>query len=122
MNEAYLNINNVPTKVITWGKWVEESFKENERKDIVICIPGNPGVTKFYTAFLQTVYEKVGFPVWIIGHAGHEHPHNKNNIYDVPPLKENEQLYSLQGQTDHKVIIYFDCHIHKLLIVADSFY
>lgn len=102
MNEAYLNINNVPTKVVTWGQWVEEDFQPNSSKDIVILIPGNPGITDFYKDFLQTIHDNTGFPVWAIGHAGHEPPH-KPNIYEVPQLKGNEKLYGLEGQLQHKV-------------------
>lgn len=111
-----MEVNGVPTKVITWGKWIGDKFGPDDPKDLIICIPGNPGVTGFYTVFLQTIYEKVGYPVWLVGHAGHELPgHNGANI---PPLKGNEHLYGVEGQVEHKVsvqgffkarIFYLDC-------------
>lgn len=102
MKESFLTINKVPTKVITWGKTIEETFERHECKDVVILIPGTVGITTFYTTFLETIHKRTGFPVWVIGHAGHEQPHYE--IPDkIPPLKGNERLYGLQGQIDHKV-------------------
>lgn len=103
MQQAFVNINNVPTRVITWGKWIEESFQPEEPKDIIICIPGNPGLPGFYKEFLQTIHSKVGCPVWIVGHAGHEVPDNPS-LYHLPDLQANGNLYGLQGQIEHKVI------------------
>lgn len=102
MHQAFVTVNEVPTKVMTWGRWIEETPKPEDPKDIIICVPGNPGITRFYTMFLQTLYEKVGLPIWIIGHAGHELPINRA-IYSIPELKSHENLYGLKGQIDHKV-------------------
>lgn len=104
MNEAILNINNVPTKIVTWGQWIEEDFKSSS-KDVIILIPGNPGITEFYKDFMKTIYENTGIPVWAIGHAGHERP-TESKIHEIPDLKNNEKLYSLEGQLQHKVCLY----------------
>lgn len=66
MNESFVLINDVPTHIFTWGPWIEESFS---RKEIVLCITGNPGLAGYYTQFLATIYETLGkdIPVWIIG-------------------------------------------------------
>lgn len=66
MREAFVNISDVPTHIMTWGPWIEESFS---KKEVVICITGNPGLPGFYTQFLATVHETVGteIPVWVIG-------------------------------------------------------
>lgn len=37
MQEAFININSVPTHIISWGPWIEESFS---KKEVVICITG----------------------------------------------------------------------------------
>lgn len=66
MREAYITINSIPTHVMTWGKWVEESFNPDE-KEVVILIPGNPGLLGFYTHFLGILYEKLNIPIWSIG-------------------------------------------------------
>lgn len=38
MNEAFVEINNVRTKVVTWGRWIEESAGSTNK--IIIIIPG----------------------------------------------------------------------------------
>lgn len=70
MQEAFVNINNIPTHVFTWGKWIEESFKDE--KEVVICITGNPGLPGFYTEFGGALQRELGadghnLPVWVIG-------------------------------------------------------
>lgn len=65
-----MNINNIPTHVITWGKWIEESL--NDVKELVICITGNPGLPGFYTEFGGALQGELGadghnLPVWVIG-------------------------------------------------------
>jgi pimeloyl-ACP methyl ester carboxylesterase len=102
MQQAFLDVNGVRTNVLTFGKWVEESFKPSDPKDIILMIPGNPGVTGFYKMFMHTMHEKTGFPVWIVGHAGHEIPKN-NTVDPIPPLKGNEDLFRMQGQIKHKI-------------------
>lgn len=37
MQEAFININSIPTHIISWGPWIEESFS---KKEVVICITG----------------------------------------------------------------------------------
>lgn len=100
MQEAFVPLNQIPTKIVTWGRWIDDP-KPDKPTDIVIFIPGNPGITNFYKTFLQTVHEKASWPVWMIGHTGHEaspkeQPH-------IPKLKGNEKLYGLQAQVDYKV-------------------
>lgn len=102
MHTAFVTINKVPTKVTTWGKWVEESFDSEKEKDLIICIPGNPGFTQFYYRFLETLHQQLGWPIWIVSHAGHERPENEN-LYNIPNIKENKDLYNLSGQIKHKM-------------------
>lgn len=103
MQQAFTNIGGVKTKVVTWGIGLEELQKKSSVEDIVVMIPGNPGVTRFYTMFLQTIYEQLKWPIVIIGHAGHEINSNSTQD-DVPSLKGHEHLYGMQGQVEHKVI------------------
>lgn len=102
MQEAYVNINDVPTHIMTWGKWIEESLGDN--KEIVICITGNPGLPGFYTKFLHQLHASLDhqMPVWLIGHQGHDDPPS-TSIRKVPNLEGNEKLYDLDGQIKHKV-------------------
>lgn len=66
MREAFVNICDIPTHILTWGNWIEESFT---KKEVIICITGNPGLPGFYTQFAATISETVGsdIPLWIIG-------------------------------------------------------
>lgn len=102
MQQAYVDINGVPTRVITYGRWIEESAPQGAPQDIVVCIPGNPGVTEFYVEFLEIIHQRLGLPVWIVGHAGHEPPPD-GSIRKAVPLMGNEQFYGLQAQIKHKV-------------------
>ncbi|XP_055382323.1 lipid droplet-associated hydrolase [Condylostylus longicornis] len=99
---AYVDINGVPTNILTWGRWLEESLGDAE--EIIICITGNPGLPGFYTEFGHTIHKNLGLktPVWIIGHAGHDEP-SKKSLKQVPTLKHNEHLYDLSGQIEHKL-------------------
>ncbi|KAL3272551.1 hypothetical protein HHI36_014023 [Cryptolaemus montrouzieri] len=76
MQEAFVNINNIPTKVVTVGRWITEKPEKDEDK-IILIIPGNPGVTGFYKKFMQILYEKHQCPVWIISHTGHDRNRQK---------------------------------------------
>lgn len=66
MREAFVNISEVPTHIMTWGHWIEESFP---KKEVVICITGNPGLPGFYSKFMSSIHDTVGteIPVWVIG-------------------------------------------------------
>lgn len=105
MQEAYVNICDIPTHVMTWGRWIEESWPEN-KKELVICITGNPGLPGFYTKFLSTVHDHLNHevPVWILSQLGHDDP-PATSIRKVPALKGNEKVYDLDGQIKHKVRI-----------------
>lgn len=69
MEEAFVDINSVPTHVMTWGQRVEDKFDE-KIEEIVLLIPGNPGMCGFYTTFCSTLHKEVEIPVWVVGHAG----------------------------------------------------
>ncbi|XP_030386262.1 lipid droplet-associated hydrolase [Scaptodrosophila lebanonensis] len=105
MQEAYVNINGIPTHIFTWGRWIEESL--NDVNEIVVCITGNPGLPGFYTEFGSTLQQKLGggganLPVWVIGHAGHDDP-PESSIREVPQLSGNEEIFNLDGQIKHKI-------------------
>lgn len=66
MSEGFVYIGDVPTHIFTRGNWIEESFN---KKEMVLCITGNPGLPGYYTQFAKCVYDTLGreIPVWIIG-------------------------------------------------------
>lgn len=96
MQQSYVEINGVRTKIMIFGNIVNAD-------DVIVMIPGNPGITRFYTMFLQTIYEQLHIPVLIIGHVGHDLPPKWLGCGVLPQLKGNEGLYGLQGQVQHKV-------------------
>lgn len=102
MNTAFVTVNQVPTKILTWGKWIEESFRDNERKEVVIVMTGNPGIVDYYELFCETIHSKTGLPVWCIGHAGHQEPES-SSVSKIPPLETNRHLFDVSGQIQHKV-------------------
>lgn len=67
MHEAFIDVNNVPTHVMTWGDWIEADL--SKQREIVLCIPGNPGLPGYYTRYLAELHYQLGkdIPVWIIG-------------------------------------------------------
>lgn len=113
-----LNWNGVPTQVITEGRWVEEGFSNYGKREVVIIIPGNPGLAEFYKGFIKTVKSKLPteVPVWIISHAGHVQP--PNNLAITMPSNSNwTEHYSLMTQVQHKVFffIYYILFCKKFL-------
>lgn len=90
MQEAYVNVNNIPTHILTRGKWIEESFSNNQ-KEVVICITGNPGLPGFYTKYISKIHENLvdDIPVWVIG--------NFNSCVD----KKTHILAHLYSATSH---------------------
>lgn len=104
MQDNYVDVAGIPTRILTMGKWIEEPFDPVKEKEIVLIITGNPGLPGFYTSFITTLYQQLGrqLPVWIIGHAGHEEPDGKRRS-QVPKLQGNEDKYDLAGQLAHKI-------------------
>ncbi|ALC42990.1 CG9186 [Drosophila busckii] len=124
MQEAFVNINSIPTHIITWGKWIEESL--DGVQEVVICITGNPGLPGFYTEFGGALQQQLGLegrdlPVWVIGHAGHDDP-PEASIREVPQLTGNEELFNLNGQITHKIEFiekYIPSHV-KIHLIGHS--
>lgn len=99
MQRAMIMCNEVPTEVLTLGRWVEEGLAPDGKKDVIVIIPGNPGIPAFYEEFLKTLKSKLPpeTPVWILGYAGFVQP--ASELFTMP---NNKRLYDLRGQLDHK--------------------
>lgn len=76
---------------------VGPSFEEKPN-DIVLIIPGNPGVTGYYTSFMETIYMtlKGTHAVWAVSHAGH-----CCTSYTKSQL--GKDVYDLNDQLRHKI-------------------
>lgn len=66
MENKFVDVNGIPTRVRTWGQSVNEPFK---KKEVILFISGNPGITGFYITFLATLYQCLQgqTPLWAIG-------------------------------------------------------
>lgn len=71
MQEDYVEVNQVPTHVLTWGHSIRDKF-DGDKKEMVLVITGNPGLVGFYSSFGTTLFHELDkkIPVWVIGHAG----------------------------------------------------
>lgn len=101
MQTEWVTINQVPTKVLTWGKTLSEAKDHagGDNLNYIVCICGNPGIPDAYVEFLEEVHRKTNNVVWILSHAGH----SVKNVADMPVYSENKELYGLEGQIKHKV-------------------
>lgn len=99
MNEAFVELNKVRSKIVTYGRWIEESSGTTNK--VIILIPGNPGMVGFYKDFAKLLYEKTEIPVWCLSHAGHNFA-DKSTV-TMPSFQENQHLYGLEGQVKHKI-------------------
>lgn len=93
--EAFVNINNIPTKIVTIGRWITEAPKEKGEK-LILVIPGNPGSTGFYHLFIKQLHEQQNCPVWLIGHSGHEQPKENSQIFKKNFLLEDQINFKKQ--------------------------
>ncbi|ROT80635.1 putative UPF0554 protein C2orf43-like isoform X1 [Penaeus vannamei] len=82
-----------PTEFLCVGP----SFEENP-SDIVLIIPGNPGVIGYYTSFMKTIYMtlKGTHAVWAVSHAGH-----CCTTYSTSQF--GKDVYDLKDQVRHKI-------------------
>lgn len=70
MQEDFVEINFVPTRICTWGKWITDEFSDDETH-LIVFVSGSPGILSFYIKFLTRIYEEMnGIPIWAIAHAG----------------------------------------------------
>lgn len=104
MHKAMISCNNVQTQVISQGQWIEESFPQSCKKNVVIIIPGNPGIPQFYEDFMKSLSSKLPSetPVWSVGHAGHVQPPKGLEIA-MPANEEWNKYYGLTAQVEHKI-------------------
>ncbi|KAL3272548.1 hypothetical protein HHI36_014020 [Cryptolaemus montrouzieri] len=98
MQEGFVDINNVPTLVTTYGRWITDKPEKNGTEEtIILIIPANNGSTGFYRPFMKILHMKYNCPVWIVANSGH----------DIPPGKDMpEKILGLKEQTRQKVTFF----------------
>ncbi|XP_047108318.1 lipid droplet-associated hydrolase-like [Schistocerca piceifrons] len=95
MQDEFVKIGATPTHIATWGIGKKEEIQNCE--ELVLLIPGNPGLIGYYKEFLDTVYKNLKMPLCVISHAGHELPTGSVTAVD------GQQSYDLDFQTQHKI-------------------
>lgn len=67
MREEFVVLSDIPTHVITWGKWLEDSLEDTQ--ELVIFIPGSPSILGYYKKFLHYLYVNFNaeLPIWTVG-------------------------------------------------------
>lgn len=65
--DDWVLVDDMPTRFITWGAWIDD-LKDGE--NLILLIPGNPGLVDFYREFLKELHEKLQIPVWAVSHLG----------------------------------------------------
>jgi len=98
MEEGFVDINNVSTRIVTFGGWINQPLQSSQ---LIIVIPGNPGLIGYYETFMAALHENLQgkFVIWGIGHGGHEKP----SSVDLPCINKNPDLFTLDGQIKHKI-------------------
>ncbi|EFX87830.1 hypothetical protein DAPPUDRAFT_306361 [Daphnia pulex] len=99
MEEGYVGINSVPTRVISMGGWIVG--QPIKKKHLIIVIPGNPGLIGYYEHFMRSLYDELlgEYVIWGLGHAGHDFPSNVT----MPSVNDKPELFTLDGQVNHKI-------------------
>lgn len=100
MKTEFVTLNNVPVRVDSLGGYLPSKILEdpnNKPSELILVVPGNPGITKFYDKFIYELHERTKKPVWLVSHGGHDKTNKK-----FPKLESNKNLYNLQGQTKQK--------------------
>jgi len=91
----HIRVGGVLTKYIFAGGDIQ-----SKPQRVVLIIPGNPGLCGFYETLVSRLWTGLNSSVdavWCVSHAGHD------ALPAEPPLKNNEEIYSLEGQIEHKL-------------------
>lgn len=103
METTFVDVLGLPTKVLTWGKGLTEPFRSDET-ELVILVPGNPGLVEFYEEFLESIWEDFdrNIPVWTVGYGGLNEVPGQGRSKIPDPSTDEEKNYDLLGQVEHK--------------------
>ncbi|XP_044760096.1 lipid droplet-associated hydrolase-like [Coccinella septempunctata] len=97
MQEGFVNINNVPTLVTTFGRWITDPPEKKENEEIILLLPANNGSTGFYRLFMRILHTKYQCPVWIVANSGH----------DIQPGEgAPKKILGLKEQTNQKIAFF----------------
>lgn len=71
MNETYVEVRGIKTQVLSFGHTAGDPF-DDSIKEMVLIIPGCPGIPKYYPTYMKTVYNYLEkqMPVYTVSHCG----------------------------------------------------
>jgi len=85
--------------VLTRYLWIGGDVS-SKPKNVFVVVPGNPGLSGFYETLMILLWRGLSdtsdTAIWCVSHAGHD------TRADPPINQENEDVYSLEGQIEHK--------------------
>jgi len=86
-------------RVVTMGVGLCNSQTLLQNKDIIIIIPGNPGLAEFYVEFMQSLQvsmeSRPPVTVWSVAHAGHD--------TFSPSWLPTDKAFNFEEQIEHKL-------------------
>jgi len=86
--------------VVTLGAGIKNSFKNLENSEIIIIIPGNPGLGSMYQDFMSSLHSSLSKPdlsIWAFSYIGHDS--------EAPSYFPTDQTYILEDQIQHKLAL-----------------
>jgi len=86
--------------VVTLGKGVDNSLEHLENSEIIVIIPGNPGLGSMYKDFMSSLYMSLSNPalsIWALSYLGHDS--------EAPPTLPTDKTYILEDQILHKLAL-----------------
>jgi len=108
MEEGFVDINNVSTRIVTFGGWINQPLQSSQ---LIIVIPGNPGLIGYYETFMAALHENLQgkFVIWGIGHGGHEKP----SSVDLPCINSNNHIIN---SFDHLALTLNNNYLQRIQI------
>ena len=138
MEHSWIEIQNIPTKLITLGQNVSQKpkkiiliipgeHKSNINAKIPKCILdiifplGNPGIASFYEDFMVSLKDQIdeNYSIWTIAHSGQEVPPDSM----LPKISENPKLFDLKAQIQYKIDFisnYIDKNEQEIFLIGHS--
>lgn len=91
-------VNGYNTNLMVWDEYATDdnvsSIVHDNMKDLIIFVPGNPGIGTFYKDFIQMLYDHLRVPIWCLSYLGHENE-------AIPLTHDNKVIFTLNGQVIH---------------------
>jgi len=100
IEESWVDCYGARSCVVSLGCGVKNSFTSLEHSEIVIIIPGNPGLGNMYQDFIRSLHSSLCKPdlsIWAFSYIGHDS--------ELPSLFPSDPTYILEDQIQHKLAL-----------------